>query len=110
MTLGHHVSPRSAFPRPTRNKKPSYVNKCVLERDVPGVSSEIHPLAVLMIMPPQRVFPPIDLLFAGKTCRSFSRIRDVSLAFPMPTEVFPASVAAPFFPDPLEEWVGSVAA
>ena len=75
---------------------PSQMNKCVLEPEmVPGVSSEARSLAMLIVMPLQGVVPCIDITIASKTYRSLSRILDVSVAFVVPTEGRPASIASP---------------
>ena len=75
-----HDSRRGALLWPKRDTKPSYMKKCVLEPEIPRVSSEIHPLAVLMIMPLQRVFPPVNILFADKTYHSQRDSLETSIA------------------------------
>ena len=80
----------------------------VLQPDIPRVPPEIHPLAVLIIMPPQRVVPSINLLVACEAYCLLPSIRDVPSALPVPTKVFPAGVAAPLSPNALEERVGLV--
>ena len=106
-----HASPRfttervfvtNKSKREERTENPSHINECVLEPEVPRVSSEIHPPAMLIIMPPERVIPSVDLLVASETYRSSSRILDMSFTLPAPTEVFPAGTTGPLSPDFLE--------
>lgn len=86
------------------------MNKCVFEHEILRISSEVHPLAVLVIMPPKGVIPSVDVLVAGEAYRSPARIHDMSFALPVPAEVFPTGITGPLSFDDLEERAGLVAA
>lgn len=73
----------------------SHINECVIEPEIRRVSSEVHPLAVLVIMPPHRVLPSVNLLVASETHHPPPCILDMSFTLPAPTEVFPAGIAGP---------------
>ena len=71
------------------------LDKSILKPEIP-VPPEVHPLAIIGVVPFPTVPPTADDFPTGKTLHSFSNVLDVSFTFVLIMEGVHAHTAAPF--------------